>query len=83
MKILGLSLRNILIEFKLEDMWIGLFWKKIMRYQGFYQYDIYICLIPCFPICIRYFIVNKDWKKVCKTIDVEFYLNMVDYYSFK
>jgi len=36
---------GVCIEFKLEDMWIGLFWKHKYR-----EIDIWLCLIPCFPI---------------------------------
>lgn len=36
----GLSL-----EFKLSDMWVGVFWRN-----GKYDIDIWVCLIPCFPM---------------------------------
>ena len=36
---------GIRLEFKLQDMWLGLFWKK-----GDREVDIWLCLIPCFPI---------------------------------
>jgi len=41
---------KIRFEFKLQDFWIGLFWKKLEN-----QTDIWICLIPCFPIHITRF----------------------------
>lgn len=34
---------NIKLEFKKQDAWIGAYWDKD---------DIWICLIPCFPIHI-------------------------------
>ncbi|MHA2092276.1 MAG: hypothetical protein ACW98K_15615 [Candidatus Kariarchaeaceae archaeon] len=37
---------GICLEFKLQDMWIGMFWKC----DGSTEIDIWICLIPCFPI---------------------------------
>ena len=46
---------KIRIEFKLQDMWVGGFWEKIpylFRSEGLYTVNIYICLIPCFPIHI-------------------------------
>lgn len=66
---------KIRIEFKLEDLWIGAFWKRTLTRQvchcGDYmdthsclsghlpvqmdypdELDIWICLIPCFPIHI-------------------------------
>lgn len=33
------------IEFKLQDFWIGVFWKN--EYE---LINVWICLIPCFPI---------------------------------
>ena len=36
--------KRISIEYKKEDLWIGVFWNK---------YTIYLCLIPCFPISIK------------------------------
>jgi len=38
---------KIKLEFKIQDMWLGVFWKKSVE-----QTDIWICLIPTFPIHI-------------------------------
>jgi hypothetical protein len=38
---------KIRIEFKLQDMWIGVYWQK--KYACLH---IWICLVPCFPIHI-------------------------------
>ncbi len=35
------------IEFKLQDLWVGVFWKNTT-----YQFDVWICLVPCFPLHI-------------------------------
>ena len=32
--------------FEPRDMWIGMYWAP--RSWG---YDMYVCIIPCFPIC--------------------------------
>lgn len=32
-------------EFKLQDLWVGIFWKKLGH-----TVDVWICLIPCVPI---------------------------------
>jgi hypothetical protein len=50
---------EIKIEFKLEDFWIGAFWKREPRWDElrFLGKDlhIWICIIPCLPIhIIRY-----------------------------
>lgn len=34
---------KIRLEFKVEDMWIGIFWKRNRP-------DIWICFIPMFPV---------------------------------
>lgn len=36
---------NFTIGFKLEDFWIGAFWRNTGH-----STDLWICLIPCFPI---------------------------------
>lgn len=56
------------VEFKLQDFWIGVFWKMTERDSKELVYsqkhngniyvpekflDIWICLIPCLPIHIR------------------------------
>lgn len=46
-------------EFKLEDMWIGVFWRKQVTHPMIdemdtnHQFDLWICIIPCFPIHIQ------------------------------
>lgn len=49
---------KIKLEFKLEDFWIGVFWKRKprweeLRYVG-KDLHIWICIIPCFPIHINF-----------------------------
>jgi hypothetical protein len=36
---------KIKIEFVPQDFWIGIFWKKQLD-----RFDLYLCLIPMFPI---------------------------------
>lgn len=40
---------KIRLEFKIQDLWIGIFWKKKIR-----LYNIWICVIPCFPIHVKF-----------------------------
>ncbi len=46
------------VEFKIEDCWIGIFWRfKEVGYGSILgsvteDLNIWICLIPCFPIHI-------------------------------
>jgi hypothetical protein len=39
---------KIQLEFKLPDLWIGVFWKRAENIL-----HIWICLCPCFPIHIQ------------------------------
>lgn len=42
--------RSILtLEFKLQDLWLGAFWKRERR-TGARQFDVWICLLPCLPL---------------------------------
>lgn len=36
---------SVRLEFKLQDAWVGVFWKKSPTAT-----DIWICLVPCVPI---------------------------------
>ena len=36
---------RITVEWKLADLWIGVFWKR-----SDYALDIWACLVPCLPI---------------------------------
>ena len=39
---------TIVLEFKLQDLWIGVFWKT----NDIGLTDIWVCLFPCLPIHI-------------------------------
>lgn len=48
---------KIKLEYKLQDSWIGVFWKRSMVAEEmlldpYPQLDIWICIIPWFPIHI-------------------------------
>lgn len=40
---------NAQFEFKFEDFWIGVFWRRIGN-----AWDLWCCLIPCFPLHISW-----------------------------
>ena len=40
-----MRIRHIRIEFKIQDFWIGAFWRK----EGT-RFDLWICLLPTAPI---------------------------------
>lgn len=42
-------------EFKLEDFWIGAFWKKTTFVNGsqnktYKRLELWVCFVPCFPL---------------------------------
>lgn len=46
---------HILIDF--HDLWVGLYWKRVFhtaRNSGWYEYDIYLCLLPCLPVRLHW-----------------------------
>lgn len=45
---------KIKIKFKKEDCWIGCYWEKIHD-----SWKIWVCLIPCLPICIS---IKRDTR---------------------
>lgn len=49
---------KIRLHFKIQDLWIGLYWEKV-NFDYTFKNDyptktvrIWICIIPCFPIYI-------------------------------
>jgi hypothetical protein len=49
---------KIQLEWKLQDFWLGVFWKRTKLHT-----DIWICLIPCIPIHITL------WRVQCPRCD--------------
>ena len=45
---------KIRLQFKLQDFWIGVYWKSSFKLT-----NIWICFIPCFPINIK---LEWSWK---------------------
>lgn len=47
----GWSLR---LEFKLQDCWIGAYWKSSSYFDEcagqINDFDLWVCVLPCFPI---------------------------------
>lgn len=39
---------NVRLECKIQDCWIGLFWKREEH-----TLHLWICLVPCFPLHIQ------------------------------
>ena len=42
---------KIRLEFKLQDMWLGIYWVRKHYFEGSAMH-VWVCLIPCFPIHI-------------------------------
>lgn len=47
------------LEFKLQDFWIGFFWKTLGS-----RADLWICLIPCIPLHICWWSAAIDENRV-------------------
>lgn len=49
---------KICLEFKPQDLWIGVFWRTTpvlpVRYIPRYSVDIWICLVPMVPLHISF-----------------------------
>lgn len=68
-KILKAELQNgkasIALEFKWQDLWIGVFWKRKDSFQ-----HLWVCLFPCLPIHIQFhvenicFLVGHQWRLI-------------------
>ena len=43
---------NLRLEFKLEYLWIGAYWRNDHTYYNVCH--LFICIIPCFPIHITW-----------------------------
>ena len=55
------------IEFKLQDFFIGIFWKTKLNPYGFKHLDVWICIIPTLVIHIHCLIGrNRTWKTIKK-----------------
>ena len=37
------------LEWKLADMWIGVFWRRLVWSRGV-SWDVWICFLPCLPL---------------------------------
>jgi len=65
---------KIRLEFKPQDFWIGVFWKRYRLFKELLSnekvtyLDIWICLIPCFSIHLQF---TKDIKSNNFTKDEE------------
>ncbi len=42
------------IHFEPKDIWVGVFWDVIPLPDYTEEVFVYICLLPCLPICIRW-----------------------------
>jgi hypothetical protein len=46
------------VEFKKQDLWIGAYWDRAVRFPtggyAFVSLDVWVCLIPCLPIHFQF-----------------------------
>ncbi len=43
---------HITLQFKLQDMWIGVYWRDDSTMSEV-DYSVWVCLLPMLPICIN------------------------------
>lgn len=44
------------LEFKLEDFWVGIFWRwQEHRLHQPDALDVWVCLVPCLPLHITWY----------------------------
>lgn len=46
------------LEFKLEDLWVGVFWRRSGGWDYVPKLHVWVCLVPCFPL---HFTFNRGW----------------------
>jgi hypothetical protein len=49
---------NFSIKINIHDIWIGCYWKWDTEMYPFIDLNIYICLIPIFPIRLTFFFIK-------------------------
>ena len=52
------------LEFKRQDLWIGMYWRKTKVNLPLHQllrWDFWICVVPCFPLHIWF--RDARWNK--------------------
>jgi hypothetical protein len=49
----GPQLRGVRVLFEPRNIWIGVYWTERFWVNG-PGLDIYICLLPCFPLLLRW-----------------------------
>ena len=43
------------IEFEPHDLWVGVYWRRYyIRGWDLWQYQVYICLLPMFPLHLQF-----------------------------
>ncbi len=61
---------QIKLEFKKEYFWIGVHWERSIReilYKLQSRLDIWICVLPCFPIHIVRVTTVRDYSEEAKS----------------
>lgn len=54
---------SVKLEFKLQDFWMGIFWKTTINIYGFKHLDVWICILPTLPIHIHCIIGREKTRK--------------------
>lgn len=62
---------RIKLEFKIQDFWVGVFWKSTWNIgyescsgpQERVTFDIWLCLVPCVPIHFAWRHIHKERRR--------------------
>jgi hypothetical protein len=44
------------LEFKLEDCWVGVFWRTTEAHDNAKRVDVWVCLLPMLPLHLVFFV---------------------------
>lgn len=43
------------LEFKKEDLWVGVYWRGVPWADAYWRYDIWLCVLPCLPVHVTWY----------------------------
>ena len=53
---------SVRLEFKPQDLWIGVFWKTTQKCHGSYV-DLWVCILPMVPVHFSWIWIETGGKR--------------------